>query len=174
MWLWAMKKPSQSRRCSSGMWDPKYSVISFSVFNVTTKLFFCICIMSFQLVLRPVEVLNSATGQRANDPIISYFRILVKSFFAWSLLLAACCLRLEAFFLIQYLASMRSVFCAANSLNVNVVHFIIIPFWLAKRWLHRLGLAWPQIQHILRPLAFCGSIPRMQRYWIRAQGRRCA
>ena len=46
-------------------------------------------------------------------------------------LLAACCLLLEAcaFFLIQYLASMRSVFCAANSLNVNVVHFIIIPLY---------------------------------------------
>jgi hypothetical protein len=45
-------------------------------------------------------------------------------------LLEACRLLLEAcaFFLIQYLASMRSVFCAANSLNVNVVHFIIIPF----------------------------------------------
>jgi len=37
--------------------------------------------MSFQLVLRPVEVLNSATGQRANDPIISYIRIFVKYFF---------------------------------------------------------------------------------------------
>jgi len=46
--------------------------------------------MSFQLVLRPVEVLNSATGQRANDPIISYNRIFVKSFFACSLKLGAC------------------------------------------------------------------------------------
>ena len=46
-----------------------------------------------------------------------------------SLWLGAWRLKLEAwtflfFFLIQYPASMRSVFCAANSLNVNVVHFI--------------------------------------------------
>ena len=50
-------------------------------------------IMSFQLVLCPVEVLNSATGQRANDPIISYNRIFVKSFFC--LKLVACCLKLD-------------------------------------------------------------------------------
>ena len=75
--------------------------------------------MSFQLVLRPVEVLNSETGPLANDPIISYFHLHVKR----CLLLEACRLELEAFFLIQYFGSMRSVRCAANSLNVNVVHF---------------------------------------------------
>jgi len=79
--------------------------------------------MSFQLVLRPVEVLNSETGPLANDPIISYNRFHVKFFFAWSLMLEACGLKLEAFFLIQYFGSIRKVFCAANSLNVNVVHF---------------------------------------------------
>ena len=52
----------------------------------------------------------------------------------WAVKLVACCLRPEAcaFFLIQYLASMRSVFCAANSLNVNVVHFIIFLSVLVK------------------------------------------
>ena len=73
--------------------------------------------MSF--LLCPVEVLNSETGPLANDPIISYFHLHVKR----CLLLEACRLELEAFFLIQYFASMRSVRCAANSLNVNVVHF---------------------------------------------------
>ena len=56
--------------------------------------FFVFAFMSFQLVLRPVEVLNSATGQRANDPIISYNRFHVKSFFC--LVLEACRLELEA------------------------------------------------------------------------------
>ena len=50
--------------------------------------------------------------------------------------LAARCLPLAArcfFFLFsQYLASMRNVRCAANSLNVNVVHFIIFLSVLAK------------------------------------------
>ena len=73
------------------------------------------------------------------NPIISYLYLHVKR----CLPLEACGLLLEAcaFFLIQYFASMRSVRCAANSLNVNVVHFIIFLSVLAKRWLHRLGLA---------------------------------
>ena len=65
----------------------------------------------------------------------------------------ACCLSLAACRLIQYLGSRRSVFCAASCLNVNVVHFIIIPFWLAKLthfiWVSTSKVAnlptWPQV-----------------------------
>ena len=107
----------QGCEIQSSQWSPSLFLMS------RRNYFFVFAFMSFQFVLRPVEVLNSATGPRANIPIISYFHLHVKR----CLPLEACGLLLVAFsfFLIQYFASMRKVFCAASSLNVNVVHFII-------------------------------------------------
>ena len=93
--------PPVCERCDCELWrSPARAVAALQVCEIRNtpwspslflmlrrSCFFVFAYMSF--LLCPVEVLNSETGPLANDPIISYSRSHVKSFFAWSLKLGA-------------------------------------------------------------------------------------